>query len=453
MNIPLFLIISSIFAVFYFLIGLYASRKVQSTHDYFLAGRNLGLASVTFTLIATQLGGGMLLGTSQEAYSYGIYGILYTLGMAIGFLILGSGVAAKMQSLGVSTTAELFETKYHSTGLKKFASLLSITTMCGILLGQVVGSKILIAGLGVHNEPLFIGLWLFIITYTMIGGLEAVVLTDLFQVLVIIAVFAAIFCYSLIFEPASFFTFNGLRTIQAQFTQTPMGMSQLVATLSMPALFSLIEQDLAQRFFSARSKKVAALSALIASAFLILFSLVPIYFGTKAKLLGLNIAPDTSPLIPVLNVLTNDFMLVLAVCAIVAAVTSTADSLLCAISSNVAQDFDFSWTGIANPLKRSQAITLIIGGAALAGSYCVPQHVIPIIIESYAISVSCLFVPLIFAYFKKDVYKSAAIGAITCGLGTLIAIQFWNTELPKSLLPVLASFMGYMLFNKKEPHN
>jgi SSS family solute:Na+ symporter len=448
MNISLFLIISSVLTIFYFFVGLYASKNIKSTSDYFLAGRNLGLGSIAFTLIATQLGGGMLLGTAQEAYQSGIYGILYTLGMVIGFFILAAGVAAKMQTLGVSTTAELFETKYKSASLKRFASLLSVITMSGILLAQVVGSKALIIGLGVQNEPLFIGLWIFIIAYTMIGGLYAVVLTDIFQVLIILAVFLAIFGYSIWLEPSSFFTWNGLTAMQSQFAQTKMGLSEFVATLSMPILFSLIEQDLAQRFFAARTKTIAGLSALIAGICLILFSLVPIYLGAKAKLLGLPLIPGASPLMPVLELLTNELVLVLAVCAIIAAITSTADSLLCAISSNIALDFDLSWTGVKDPVKRSQVITLFIGTAALLGSYFVPQQIIPIMIESYAISVSCLLVPLLFAYFKKEVKKSAAIGAVAAGLVTFVAIQFWNTELPKSLLPVALSLVAYLICDR-----
>jgi len=448
MNISLFIIISSLLTVLYFFVGLYASKNINSTSDYFLAGRNLGLGSIAFTLIATQLGGGMLLGTAQEAYQSGLYGILYTLGMAIGFLILASGVAAKMQTLGVSTTAELFETKYKSASLKRLASLLSVITMSGVLLAQVVGSKALIIGLGVNNEPLFIGLWIFIIAYTMIGGLYAVVLTDIVQVLIILAVFLAIFGYSLWLEPSSFFTWKGLTDIQSQFAQTKMGLSEFVATLSMPIFFSLIEQDLAQRFFAARTKTVATLSALIAGLCLILFSLVPIYLGVKAKLLGLPLAPGASPLIPVLELLTNELVLVLAVCAIIAAITSTADSLLCAISSNIALDFNLSWTGIKDPVKRSQLITLIIGITALLASYFVPQEIIPILIESYAISVSCMLVPLLFAYFKKEVKKEAAVAAVVAGLVTFVTIQFWDTQLPKSLLPVALSLVAYLIADR-----
>ncbi len=216
MDITLFLALFGSLSIMYLVIGLYASKKVSTNVDYFLAGRALGIPEVTFTLVATQLGGGMLLGTAKEAYNIGFYGIYYTLGISIGFLVLGLGLAAKLQSLNVATTAQLFQTKYGSPTLKKIASLLSIASMCGILIAQVIGCKALLAGIGIESELLFLALWAFIIVYTMVGGLAAVVLTDIAQVTYILCAFSAIFIYCLWQEPLNFFT--SLGSLQQQFS-------------------------------------------------------------------------------------------------------------------------------------------------------------------------------------------------------------------------------------------
>ena len=212
MDINVFITLFSTLSIMYLVIGLYASKNASTNTDYFLAGRALGIPEVTFTLVATQLGGGMLLGTAAKAYTIGLYGMFYTLGISIGFLLLGLGFAAKLQSLNVATTAQLFQTKYGSETLKKIASFLSIASMGGILIGQVIGSKALLAGIGVSNELLFLMLWAFIITYTMVGGLAAVVLTDIAQVIYIFSAFGAIFAYCLWQEPSSFFTLTRLNS-------------------------------------------------------------------------------------------------------------------------------------------------------------------------------------------------------------------------------------------------
>src|SRR5882672_8568060 len=126
MNPIIFLAIFLALAVVSFIIGLLSSKNIKTNTDYFLAGRNLGLWTVTFTLIATQLGGNMVLGTSQWAYNYGYWGMLYTFGMSLGFLLLACGFAAKLQECNVATTAQIFQTRYDSILLKKIASLISI---------------------------------------------------------------------------------------------------------------------------------------------------------------------------------------------------------------------------------------------------------------------------------------------------------------------------------------
>lgn len=448
MNATLFLSIFSALGLFYFFIGLYAAKNIKTNNDYFLAGRDLGLWPVIFTLIATQLGGGMLLGTTEKAYTIGYWGILYTLGMSLGFLLLGLGFAAKLQSLNVATTAELFQTKYDSINLKKVASLLSIATMCGILIAQVVASRTLLLGLNINNEIIFLLFWAFVIIYTMVGGLKAVVVTDTAQVWVIILVFGAIFIYSLLTEPASFFSFSSLINAQHNFSRDEISTSSLIATISLPALFSLIEQDLAQRFFAARTQRIAALSAIGSSIILLALSLIPIYFGMKARLMNVPLPAGASPLIPVIEILTNEYVVIFAVCGIIAAITSTADSLLCAISSNIAQDFDFSFLGIKNQLTVSKLVTLITGIVALTASYIVPQDIIYILISSYEISVSCLLVPLLYSYFADNLNKNAAIGSIIFGLIGFIFFRLYPIMLPKEIAAIFLSFIGYHLGNQ-----
>lgn len=446
MNTLFFFATFTILTLFYVILGFLAAKKVKTTDDYFLAGRDLGLFPLSLTLIATQLGGAMLLGTSENAYLYGLYGILYTAGMAIGFLVLSLGVASRLQSLNVATTAEIFETNYNSKFLKKIASFLSVLTLCGILIGQVVGSRSIIdtLGMGSGNELLFIGFWAFVILYTMVGGLKAVVITDVFQVLLIIAIFSALFVYSLFFGPP--FAWSQLGDLQQNFFGTmPISFNMVIATLVVPALFSLIEQDLAQRFFAARTNRIATLSAISSCLFMILFACIPIYFGMQAKLLGLPIPAGTSPLIPIIEYLTNEFMVVLSLCAIIAAITSTADSMLCAISSNIAQDFDFRWFGTNDALVRSKWITLIVGIIAVASSYIVPQNIITIMIDSYLISVSCLLVPLLWVYFGNRISSTAAIISVISGAVGMAILPFWQTEFPKALMPLALSFIGYLI--------
>lgn len=449
MNISLFLTIFSILGLIYLVVGFIASRNIKTTIDYFLAGRKLGFIAVTFTLIATQLGGNMVIGASQWAYNYGLYGILYSLGMGLGFLLLSTGFAAKLHACNVSTTAELFETKYNSPTLKKIASIISILSLCGILVATVIASKTLLAGLGVNNEIIFILFWLFVIAYTMIGGLKAVVATDMFQVSFIILILGGIFIYCLLYQPAPLASLITLIQKQSTFATEALSIAKIVATFLMPALFSLMEQDLAQRFFAARSQRVALSAALGAALFIIAFGFIPVYFGMQANIANIAVAGGGNSLVALLEIITNsNIFFILAICAIIAAITSTADSLLCAISSNIAQDFDVSWIGFRSKLILSQAVTLLAGVVAFLASYVVSQQILDVTITSYELSVCCLLVPFLFALFKNNLNKNAAIGAALFGLIGFIAFRFYPIPINKEIVTLGLSLFGYWIGNK-----
>ncbi|KIX85540.1 hypothetical protein J120_01055 [candidate division TM6 bacterium JCVI TM6SC1] len=434
MNSLLFFGIFSLLGLIYFIIGLRVGRTVTSTSDYYLAGRSLGIAQVTSNLIATQLGGGMLLGTAMASYTHGVYGIVYTLGMSIGFILLACGIAARLQQFNVSTTAQLFQTQYHSIFLKKVASLLSICTLFGILIAQVVGFKSLMYALGFTNIWSIIPFWLSVVAYTMAGGLRAITINDMIQLTLIITIFSSLFIRDAFV--------HGLSNI-TQFAMSMTRPSQsLIATILMPALFSLFQQDLAQRFFASRSQRTATLSACYAGLFLLVFACIPLYFGIQPRLTNMSVPEGANPLIVYLENTVPTLLFALAMCAIIAAIISTADALLNGISANITQDFNI--TDSRGGMTVSKIITGIVGLSALIASYFVPLHIIDIIISSYELSVSCLLVPLLVCYFTPKVSTWAAYGSIVGGFIGFIGIRF--ISLPgKEIVSLLLSCIGYIL--------
>lgn len=437
MNTFLFLSIFSALGALYFILGVRASKNVKTDRDYFVADGQLGMWQISSNLIATQLGGGMLLGTAASAYTSGYFGIFYTIGMALGFLLLAAGVASRLQKFKVTTTAQLFETQYKSVVLKKIASVLSIITLFGILIAQVVGFKSLMAAVGFGSWYIALPLWLSVIAYTMIGGLRAITINDMVQLCIIIVTFVSIFIFTLWSQPSALF-----QAPQELFTSQPLSLALISSGILMPALFSLIEQDLAQRFFASRSSFVATVSALNAGIFLLAFAFIPVYLGMQVRVLDIPVAQGANPLIVFLQYYIPEILFALALCAIVAAIISTADALMNGISANITQDFQLGKYA-SNSLKISKYTTMIVGICALIGSYLVPQDIIDIIISSYEISVSCLLIPLLFCYYKKDVSKTAAFGAIICGLFGFIIFRIYPQPIPRELMALALSLVGY----------
>lgn len=435
MNLYTFLIVLTTLALTSLVIGLYASRKIYSQNDYYLSGRQLKVFPLTLTLVATQIGGGLILGTADEAFHTGLCAFAFLLGISLGFTLLASGFASRLRGFNVVTTAQLFETHYHSKFLRKTASLLIVISMCGILVGQVVASRKFLYGLGIDTDWILILFWLFIITYTVIGGLKAVVLTDVYQILFIIIFFAILF----IFISASY----PIREINWLPTEiNDIAWSTYLRPLILPLLFCLVEQDLAQRCFAAKSKKIATVATALSAIVILLFGFIPIYFGLLAQQLGLSVANNASVMVVLLQALTNPIVTIIATTALLAAIISTADSLLCAISSNLAQDFTFN---VANgaAVNLSRLITLIIGITALVIGYYF-DNIITILIQSIELPVSALFVSILFCCLSKRLHKAAAISSVIVGGCAFIAFKFITIAIPKEILEILLSFIAYI---------
>ena len=448
MNTPLFWLVFIVLSIIYFTIAIYASKNIKNKDDYFLAGRNYGIFTLTCTLMATQIGAGMLLGTSQESYFVGLYGLLYNAGTCLGFLILGSGIAGKLRKFEITTIAELFEKKYNSSFLRKAASLLSIITLGGILSGQILASRKLMATFNLDINFIITGFWLLVIFYTMFGGLKAVVATDVFQVAIILTIFSIIFVYSIYNDETHFLLNLESNKNIHHYSKDKFSFSRLFPFLIMPIFFSLIEQDLAQRFFSAKTQYVAIFSSLLAAIFIMIFSLIPAYFGIKAKSLEIFIPDGTSPIIAVIKNTEVELFLILAVCALIAAITSTGDSILCAISSNIMNDFK-STKNIDATIKPldllfCRIITLIVGISAIILAYNF-NNIISIMTQSYELSVSCLFIPIIFCFFKKKLSQKAAFYSMIFGLFSFIIFRIFPIDFSRELISLFISFIGYII--------
>lgn len=391
--------------------------------------------------MATQIGGGFLSGIAQEAYITGFYGILYALGISTGFILLGLGVAGRLQALQIKTTAEVFETVYGSPLLKKLASLLFTASLWGLFVAQIIAFKTITSGLGIHNELVNAFFWLSIIGHTVLGGFAAVVNIDVIKQLFIIIMFLGIFIYSLFYYPLSF----SFTSIQPLFISPSATFQELLPIYLMPSLFCLIEQDLAQCFFAARSKATAATAAIFASIFLIFFSLAPVYFGMQTRLLNFPVEGIANPLIVFLAHTCNSLIFALAILALVAAITSTANSLLCAVSSHIMHDFNLHKTTKKNGVYKAQGITLLVGLAGFVASHFMTPTIIGTITLSYELSVGCLFIPLVAAYFfPLEKTRAAGLSMIFGFLGFFI-FRIVPLPIAKELAMLGASLLGFLL--------
>lgn len=441
MNITIFVGVLALLQFICLWVGNKASRNLQNQEAYFLANREVRFFPLFMTFVATQIGGGLILGSAEEAYQFGWTVLLYPLGACLGFVVLALGVGKKLAQFQVSTVAELFEVVYQSRILKKVASLLSIISLLMILVAQVIASRKFMLSLGLDHPTLFLAFWGIVIVYTVRGGLKAVVSIDIVQALFFIIVF--IIGLGFILYDDSF----SLPAVVRAGWNSPLfefNTAKFSGWLLMPLLFMVIEQDMAQRCFAASSPRVVTQAAAASAVCTLVVCLIPVFIGILGKQAGVVMQPGSSVFMNVIQAFTSPAMSAFIGCAVMMAILSTAISLLNAVSSNLTQDFNLTSFKDVPSLLICQGITALIGVGAVIGSFYA-KGIVTLLIQSYELSVYCLLVPVCAALFQRRGKAVAAWLAVILG-----GVGFWMSRsvewgIPKEIVSLCLSGGGYLL--------
>ncbi|MFI0434363.1 MAG: sodium:solute symporter [Parachlamydiaceae bacterium] len=426
-------------------ICLWASKKsssgMEDQQDYFLASKDVRFFPLLMTFIATQIGGGLVLGAAEEAYQFGWLVLLYPLGACLGFVVLALGIGKRLARFPVSTVAELLEVVYGSTLLKKAASLLSIISLFMILIAQVIASRKFMGSLGVDNSFFFLAFWAIVIAYTVMGGLKAVVSIDIIQAVFFIVVFALGLGYILYTG-----SFHFIEIVEAGWRGDAFDFNsnKLSGWLLMPLLFMVIEQDMAQRCFAASSPRIVTKAAAYAALSTFLVSIIPVFIGILGKQTGVVVPLGSSVFMDVAQAFTNPYIAAIIACAVLMAVLSTAISLLNAVSSNLSQDFNFIVKKGERALQFSKRMTAGIGLLAVGGSFFAGE-IVALLIQSYELSVYCLFIPVCVALFRpKGEALSAWMALIFGAAGFCMTRMIVFDLVPKEVICLSLSGAGYI---------
>jgi len=162
--------------------GLYMARKEDSTEDFFLAGRRLPWYAIALSLFATNISSGSLIGLSGDAYRVGLAVGTLEWGAILGLLLLAFVFLPYYQKRAVYTMPEFMEHRYNLTVRILFAGIvLLFEILVNIPFVLYAGGLALKVTFGVPEEWAIVLIGVFVGVYTTIGGLGAVVWTDVIQ--------------------------------------------------------------------------------------------------------------------------------------------------------------------------------------------------------------------------------------------------------------------------------
>ena len=337
-NLSLFLILS--ISIIFVVIGIVYSKKYRGLNNYLTANRNIGLLSLTTSLVASALGTWILFGPASAATWGGIGSVIgYSLGTAFPMIAL-IYLGIKLRNIfPKGKTLTEFIKKRFGKKLFKLILILTIFYMFIFLCAEVTAVSMLVQYMS--GTPLWITSVIVITTtllYTLYGGLRASIFTDNIQFFIIILFFLISINYLLSFNTNQF-TFelikqNAPHLLSGSYIPNyTAGITFFIAV----AATNLFHQGNWQRVFAAKNNDILKKSLLI--SFLIIIPIV--FFMGFSGLIAVSQNSKVNPDLAFFSILLKGQTKVLSTIIIILAVSltvSTVDTLVNAISSLIIVD-------------------------------------------------------------------------------------------------------------------
>lgn len=433
-------------------VGFHFMRKNSTAEDYFVSGRGLGKWPIGLSVAATDVGGG---------FSIGLGGLGFTIGMSGSWMLftglIGAWLAAvvlipKVHPLGRDqkflTFPQLFG-HFYNARVAMVAGIISVVGYLGFTSSQILaGAKlasVTVEGLDIQTALIVMGG--VTILYTVLGGMNAVIHTDVIQWAVLIG--------GLLFVgfPFSWWAVGGWPAIRAAVEPDMLGFTNIGPAQLLNWAFTIVPiwfvgMTLYQRIYASRSERDAKQAWFIAGILeWPLMAMLGVALGLLARVAAeqgmfMELFPggaasmDPEIGLPLLlRTILPVGLMGLMLSVYFSAILSTADSCLMAASGNLLTDIVQRKQGVGSDkrqLRISQLFTLVLGIVALAIAAGM-ENVLSLMLNSYAFMVSGLLVPLIAALFFGQRHSAAAMAAMVVGGVTTLSLTTTGIPLPLGL--------------------
>ena len=428
-SLSLVIAISLIFAIF----GILHSKKFSGLNNYLTANRDIGLFSLSTSLVASALGAWILFGPVAAATWGGIGAVIgYSLGTAfpmIFLIFLGKKIrkdfpkgSSLIEFMKKKFGKSLFKLILLMTIFYMFIFLCAEVTAVAVLINYISGTELWITALIVLLATL---------TYTLYGGLRASIFTDNIQMIVIVVLLLISFSYISSFTGNEFsFKFiqkNNPQLLSASYIPSyTSGLTFFIAV----AATNLFHQGNWQRVYAAKNYETLKKSLIIS-----FFIIVPIVFlmgfiGMVSFSIDATNRPDLGFFTLLLKEQKESLSLIIIILGL-ALTISTVDTLVNAISSLFVIDGKATFKFKADYLKLSKYFIVFL---SLITFFIASKGFDILYLFLLADLFCCAFVLTVFySFYNNKIKEKTAYISIIIGLiGGFLIFPF--PDFSKSLL-------------------
>lgn len=387
----------------------------NNSEQYYTAGKNLGLFTLTSTLVMTELNTSTLIGFSSLGYIYGLSAISLGLVFLFGLLFYAVVVAKKWKNFNAISVTEFFLKRYGPKYALFVAVCLSVA-MLGFGANFIHSITICLQELlPQYNKWLLSGIACFVMgLFTIKDGLSSIVKIDRISFVFCLLFFLYLF-YSMYDLNLSTLTIKNNESIG-------IPKSFILSLTIITAFTYILSPWYGQKIFSARSPKITFYSVVLTSFIVGGLYAIAVFTTAKYREIVLGLDPDSA----LINLITHLFpfyiQLVFYVILFFIALTTIA-----ALWNTLASVFFTHMSGTRTTRKN---IIVVITVALF--SYVIANSFIDKILDKmllFNIPIAALAFSLLYGFYGK---KSNLIGAI---MSTVIGI--------------ISSLICYMLFDQE----
>ena len=420
--------------------GIYQGRKVKTGNDFAIAGRTLPGWAAALSERATGESSWALLGLPGAAYAMGLTEIWTAVGCVAGivtaWIVLAWRLRDEAEKYNVATFTEYLAAKHIECGrmLRIISSMVIVFFFFFYVGAQFLGGgKTLYTLFGLKPWTGAIITAAVIIPYTVYGGFQSVVYTDVIQAilmiitLIVAPVVGVIYLINHHDLYASGITEALVKagSSYTSLTGTARGFGAgLLITGGFSWFFGYLggQPQLSVRFMAIKNSRQAKKARNIGIAWTILAYIGALMIGwIGLAIFGPAGLSDPEYVMP--SVILKLFPPVIAgvlITGAIAAIVSTADSLLILSATELSESIVKKTRTVISPektLRRHRITTALLAVVALALSYFSPSNLIFTIVSYVWAGIGCTFsVVVLLTLFWKRFHGRAAIITIISGM-------------------------------------
>jgi len=444
-------------------IGLWAASKVKTTSDFAVAGRHLPFYMVTATVFATWFGSETVLGIPATFLQEGLHGVVADpFGSSLCLILVGLFFAAPLYRMKLLTIGDYYKQRY-GRSVEMLTTIAIVISYLGWVGAQITALGLVFNVVSGGEISKLAGMWIgssTILIYTLFGGMWAIAITDLLQMVII--------CVGMLYiggEVSS--QVGGVATVvqhasdAGKFSFWPaLDLKEIIAFAAawITMMFgSIPQQDVFQRVQSSKTIKIAVWGSVLGGSLYFVFAFVPMFLAYSATLIDPDMVTgliDTDPQMILPTLVLKHAPLIAQIMffgALLSAIKSCASATLLAPSVTFTEN-------ILKPMlkkKSDRQLLLLMRIVTLSFTILVTLYAInselsifQMVENAYQVTLVMAFVPLACGVYWKRATNQGALLSIFMGLVTWLGLAIFGPEdplIPAQFAGLIASATGMLI--------